>query len=114
MRPVTVTLTGNGASISNSTPIVVDYFQRPMNLGLAFKDSGNTTVFKVQYSLDDPYGVYATDYNTNGTWFDHSSLVNLTAAASGSILTPVRAVRLQASAAGTDTGTLTLVQAGQV
>ena len=112
VRPVSVSLTGNGASIQNSAPVVVDQYLTPMNLGLYFKDSGSTTVFKVQYSLDDPFGSYATDYNTNGVWFDHASLVTLTANASGSQTTPVRAVRLVASASGTDTGTLTVVQAG--
>lgn len=113
MRPVTVSITGNGAQ-QNSAPIPVDYLIDPMNLGLFFKTNGSTTVCKVQYSLDDPFAVYATDYNTNGIWFDHATMVNMTANANGTILTPVRAVRLQASSAGVDICSLTVVQSGMV
>ena len=112
MRPVSVSVTGNGASALPSAPIVVDQYLTPMNLGLLFKDSGSTTSFKVQYSLDDPFGAYATDYNTNGVWIDHATMTGMTANAVGTILTPVRAVRLLAGATGSDTGTLVLVQSG--
>jgi len=112
VRPVTVSITGNWLT-QNSAPIVVDQYLTPLNLGLFFKDTGNTTNFKVQFSLDDPFGVYATDYNTNGIWFDHSTMTAMTANANGNLTTPVRAVRLQAGATGTDTGSLTVVQSGK-
>jgi hypothetical protein len=112
LRPVTTTVTGNGSSILNSPPVVIDQYLTPINIGLSFTDSGSTTVFKVQYSCDDPFAVYATDYNTNAQWFDHPSLTGLSAAAFGTITFPVRAVRLQSSAAGTDIGKLEVQQAG--
>lgn len=112
MRPVSISQTGSGAGITNSSPVVMDYRISPFTVGIAFTTTGATTVFKVQYSLDDPQATYATSYNVNGNWFDHASLVTMTAAASGSQSFPVRAIRLQASAVGTDTGTLKIVQSG--
>lgn len=116
MRPVTVSITGNGAT-QNSAPVVVDQYIAPLQLGLAFKTTGVATTFKVQYSLDDPFAVYATDYNTNGTWFDLTGMNAMTTNTSGKIddttVGPVRAVRLQGNNAGTETGTLTVVQSGR-
>lgn len=101
------------AATANSEPCPMDYHPAPVNIALFFTTNGNTTAFKVQYSGDDPWSYADADtYNALGTWFDHASLTAMTAKASGSILTPVRAVRLQSNQAGTDTGTLKIVEGG--
>jgi hypothetical protein len=101
------------AAFAYSEPCPVDYHPAPINIGLFFSTNGSTTAFKVQYSGDDPWDYADADtFNANGTWFDHASLTALTAKASGSIVTPVRAVRLQSNQAGTDTGTLKIVEGG--
>jgi hypothetical protein len=109
VRPVTVSITGNGLT-QNSAPVPLDYMPDPFNVGLFFVTSGSTTAFTVQYSGDDPWATYATDYNTNGIWFNHPFLAALTSNLSGNIAFAVRAVRLQANNAGVDTGTLKIVQ----
>lgn len=111
MRPVVVTVTGNGVT-RNSAPVVLDYHLDPFNVGLFFTTNGATTGFKVQFSGDDPWATYATDYNTNAVWQDHPFMTAMTANSSGNVAFAVRAVRLQANASGTDTGTLTVVQSG--
>lgn len=111
MRPTVVTLTGSGAGITNSTPIVVNWRQSPFNMGLGFDTNGATTVFTVQMTYEAPAD-YATAalYNSGAKWFDHPTMASMTADEDGQITAPVRAVRLQASAAGTNTGSLTIIQ----
>jgi hypothetical protein len=108
-----VSITGNGVT-QNSVPVPLDYLVDPFNVGLFFTTNGNTTGFTVQYSGDDPWGTYATDYNTNGIWFNHPFLAALTANLSGNIAFAVRAVRLQANSSGVDVGTLKIIQSGAV
>lgn len=107
MRPVVVTV---AAASGNSNPVVVDYFFDPMNVGIAVTATG-THSSKVQVSYDDPWAVYATDYNTNATWFDHATLTSITGNAQGAQTTPVRAFRL-VKASGTPAVTMTVIQAG--
>ncbi len=113
MRPVTLTVTGNGASTLNSTPCPVDWRQDPANISLFFTDSGSTTGFTVQYTGDAP-GDYATAalYNSTATWFSHAFMAAMTANTTGNFAFPVRAIRLQADASGTDVGTLKIIQSG--
>lgn len=107
MRPTVVTVS---ASSGVSSPVVLDYFLDPMNVGLAVTATG-THSSKVQVSYDDPFATYATDYNTDAVWFDHATLTSVTGNAQGSQTTPVRAVRLN-KASGTPAVKLTVVQAG--
>jgi hypothetical protein len=107
MRPTTVTVTGSSGI---SSPVVLDYFLDPMNIGLAVTATG-THSSKVQVSYDDPFASYATNYNTDAVWFDHATLTSVTGNAQGSQTTPVRAVRLN-KASGTPAVKLTVVQAG--
>lgn len=111
MRPVVVAVTGNGGT-RNSAPVVLDYKLTPFNVGLFFATTGATTAFKVQFSGDDPWATYATNYNTDAVWQDHPFMTAMTATSSGNVAFAVRAVRLQANASGTDTGTFTVVQSG--
>ncbi len=106
-------VTAGTTTTTNSDPCVVDYMQTPTDIGLQFTDSGSTTAFKVQYSMDNAWDYADADtYNANGAWFDHATLTNMTAKAYGSIITNVFAVRLQSNQGGTDTGTLKVMQGG--
>jgi hypothetical protein len=108
MRPVTVTLAAAGVS----APVVIDQYLAPINLGISVVVT-NTNTTKVQYSLDDPFAAYATDYNTNATWFDAAApLASITATTYGSITTPVRAVRLNCTSFTSGSAAMTVVQAG--
>lgn len=110
MRPVVVTVTGTGSTL-NSSPVVMDWRAAPTSISLALVTSGSTTGFTVQYTLDNPNSfASATTYNSGATWFNHAFMAALTANLSGNIAFPVRAIRLQANTAGTDTGTLTIIQ----
>lgn len=107
MRPTVVTVTGSSGI---SSPVVLDYFLSPFNVGLAVTATGTISA-KVQVSYDDPFAVYATDYNTDGVWFDHATLTSITGNAQGSQTAPVRAVRLN-KASGTPAVKLTVIQSG--
>lgn len=114
MRPIY--LLANGYSSTLSQPAILDQYLTPFNVTLTvelFGTSGGS--YTVKYSNDDPYGTYATDYNTNANWYSHSTLVTLSADATDVLYTPVRAVRLQTIAAGTgatQTPRLVILQAG--
>lgn len=110
MRPITISLTGNGATAQTSAPVPLDWRGFRSGVTLALDTNGSTTAFTVEYSVDDPEGDYTTDYNTDGKWFTHPDFNAVTADTIGNIAFPVRAVRLRASASGTDVGTLTIIQ----
>jgi hypothetical protein len=110
MRPVVVTVSAlNGVS----SPVVLDQYQSPFNIGLGF-DVTLTGTYKVQYSFDDPFATYATDYNTNATWFDHPTMIGMTADTAGNIAFACRAVRLANTAYTDGSGKLTVLQSGIV
>lgn len=91
MRPVTQTITATGAT----PPVVLDYIAAPFSVGLSLNfttGNGNGTV-TVQYSFDDPYASYATDYGTNANWINLASLTTKIADADGTLTSPVRATR---------------------
>jgi len=62
MRPYTTPALG---SVTISDPVKVDYAQHDFNIGLSLNVVSGTNTSSVQYSLDDPDAVYATDYNTD-------------------------------------------------
>jgi hypothetical protein len=110
MRPVVLTVTGTGSTL-NSAPVPVNWKANPFSIGLGFITGGATTGFTVQYTFDDPQSfTSATTYNSNAHWLNHPFMTTLTASIDGNIAFPVRAVRLQANTAGTDTATLTILQ----
>lgn len=116
MRPIY--LSANTNALGVSAPVVLDQYLTPFNVTLAVELFGNTgggASYTVQYSLDDPYGTYAVDYNTNATWYNHPTLVTLAADATDVFYTPVRAVRMLTTTpgtGGTQTPRLVIVQAG--
>jgi len=80
-----------------------------------FGNTGGTPSYTVQYSPDDPFATYATDYNTNANWYNHPVLVTLAADGVDSMQVPARAVRLSTGSAGTGgtaTPRLVVIQAG--
>jgi hypothetical protein len=113
MRPVTLTLVGNGVGTSVSAPCPMDYHLNPFQVGMLFEDSGTTTAFTVQHTMDDPADYAdATAYNANAHWVNHPFMAAMTAQTDGNYAFPVRAIRLSANGAGADTGTLKIMQAG--
>lgn len=107
MRPVTVTRT----SVGNSDPIVVDNYQDNFKLGLQVGlTPAATLTYSVQSTMDDPYADYATDFNTDATWFDVTGMATQTSSVQGNIFFPVRAVRLRVTAYTSGTPTLTVLQ----
>lgn len=109
MRPVVLSApSGTGTS----SPAILDIYLTPFQITLAVEFGTASATTSVQYSVDDPFAAYATSYNADAVWFDHPTLVNLTANAVDMITTPVRAVRLNNSAWSSGTVTLTVIQAG--
>lgn len=91
MRPVNINIT----SAAPTAPVVLDYIASPFSVGLALNftsGTGSGTV-TVQYSFDDPYAAYATDYGTNANWINLASMTAKAADADGNLTSPVRAVR---------------------
>lgn len=95
MRPVSINITTTGLS----SPVVLDQFLNPFDVTLALNftsGSGNGTV-TVQYSTDDPFATYATDYNTNANWINLTALTNKAADIDAALSSVVRAVRANCS-----------------
>lgn len=101
------------AAIGVSTPVVLDQYLNPQEAGLAVQfPAGAAATCKVQYSLDDPFATYATDYNTNAVWYDHATITAKTANFSANLGVIARAVRLNNTAWTSGQPTLTVVQTG--
>jgi hypothetical protein len=101
MRPMIATKTGTG----ESSPLVLDHYRAPFNVGFAVVVSGTVT-YTVQHTFDDILNSSVTP-----TWFSHEELAGQTASADGNYAFPVRAIRLS-NTAGSGTTTLTAIQAG--
>ena len=106
MRDVVVSVTGVG----NTPPVVLDKNIPPANISWAGVITGTVTSYAIEFSLDDPFASYATDYNTNATWF---AITGSPFAANGAsnLAYPARALRARI-VTGTGTLTLTVVTAG--
>ena len=116
MRPVYLTAK---ATAGASAPCVLDQYLTPIDVMLNIQLFGNTgggSSYTVQYSNDDPFASYATDYNTNATWYDHPTLAAIGSSDGVDKLdVPARAVRLYTNTAGTGgtaTPSLVVIQAG--
>ena len=94
--------------LGGSIPIPVDQYISPTNIGLGVTIVGTVDV-TVQHTFDDPFAGASTIF----TWFDHPTLVNVTADDDGNLAFPPRAVRLFTNS-GAGTAGLALVQAGAV
>ena len=108
MRPQTITHSGSGAGVTNSDPVPVNW--RKHDLSLFFTTDGSTTGFTAQYTGTSPEDyASAAAWNAAAVWTNHSTIAGETSAADGNIDFPVRGIRLQADANGTDTGTLIIL-----
>lgn len=104
MKPVVVAKTNTGAS----SVVPLDHFQNPFNVGLGCVIAGSPT-YTIQHTFDD-----VLDASVTPTWFSHPDLTGQTANADGNYAFPIRAVRINVTAVGasTDSVTLTVIQAG--
>jgi len=109
MRPVKVT---SAAATGVTAPVVIDQYLNPSTILLVIEFGSAVATCTVQYSADDPFATYATDYNTNAVWLDHPTLAAQTADSADNISVPVRAVRLNTTAWTSGQPTLTVIQAG--
>jgi hypothetical protein len=99
MRPVVVSVTGVGTS-----PVVpLDYLQLDFKVALGAVVSGTVT-YTIQHTFDN-----ILDPTVTPTWFNHDSMVDLTANEDGNYFFPVRGTRVNLTA-GTGTVTLTVLQ----
>jgi hypothetical protein len=102
MIPVVVTKTGTG-----STRIVaVDYFQQQIAIGLFVEITSGAATYTVEQTSDD-----FQDPNVTVNWVPVPGLSSLSANAEGSLLYPVRGVRLTINS-GSGTCKFTMMQAG--
>lgn len=109
MRPQAVTV----SAVGTSEPRRVNYLERNFKLGLGVAlSAGATLTYSVEHTFDDPANFTdATDYNTNGTWYETSGLNGLTQSEDGNIVVPVQAVRLNVTVHTGGSATLTILQA---
>lgn len=118
MRSASVNAPGaTGASAA----IILDQHLTPQTVGLMVSlSAGASLTTKVQWSLSDPFATYATDYKTDGIWFDDKNLTGVTANEAGipvcadGFPIPVRAVRLNNTGWVSGVATLTAVQCGGI
>lgn len=109
------------AGTGPSPAVILDQHLTSQSVGCAIElTSGASLTAKLQWSLDDPYAVYATDYNTNAVWFDDKNLTGLVANTAGTPIDaagfsiPVRAVRINNTVWVSGTSSLTVVQTGGI
>jgi len=105
MRSISVKVTSAG----NSSPIVLDQYISPFNIGFGAVVTG-TCNYTIQHSFDNPL---AAGYNAaTATWFPHPTVQNATTNQDGNYAFPVLAIRLVNNAGTTGSVTLTVIQAG--
>lgn len=102
MTPQVISLSAAGSTAW----IPVDYKQNPYNIDIAvvLSNTPNLT-YKVEYTLDDVFNTAVTP-----TAFTHSTLIALTANSTGTIKSPVRAIRLTITSWTSGTATMTALQ----
>lgn len=101
MRPISISVTGTASSAA----VPLDQYQTPFNVSLRVQIGSGAILATVQYTFDDVFDAAVTP-----SWVNHTDLTALIAAAIGSFISPVRAVRL--SNADTGTAILLIQQAG--
>lgn len=104
MRPIYLTLTAPG----ETAPIPLDLHAKPFNVSVFIIITGTANA-TLQYTGDN---VQELGYDPdNGNWFDHADLDGVTATAVGTIIAPVRAVRMSVASV-TGSVQLQVLQAG--
>ncbi len=117
MRSVTVSAPSDTGP---SNPVILDQHLTPQDVGVLIKFGTASATTKLQWSLDDPFATYATDYNTNATWVDDKNLTSLTSVTAGIPICasgfpiPVRALRINNTSWVSGVVTLTVVQVGGI
>ena len=109
MREVTqvYSFADEGAS-GVTAPIPMDQYISPFNVGFGVVPSGTAT-YTVQHTFNDPF---AADFTPAGaTWFNHPDIASESGNNDGNYAFPVRAIRLNVSAADDDV-TFYVAQAG--
>lgn len=92
-RPVTLTTTDASGGATTSSVYQPDTWLHPFAVSIAVDVTGVVN-YDIEHTLDDPT-------SASPLWFNHASLVNLTADADGNYAFPVRGIRLiQNSGAG--------------
>lgn len=123
MRPVVIpAVITNVNAYPWSQPVVLDYHLTPQQVMLNYKQNGASAQSTVQWSPDDPFAVYAVDYNTNASWYDITALTSLVSDASYTLGGtgadndfPARAVRIKTNSYVSGSApTLTVIQAGGI
>ena len=104
MTPISVSQTGTG----RSAVIAVDNFTNPFNIGLYASLTGSAT-YNVEISPDDPMD--AGYVASSATWFAAPNFSTLSAASSGQLVVPCKAVSINITA-NTGTVSLKIMQAG--
>lgn len=100
------------AATGPSNAFIVDPSENPISILLAVEFNGAVATTQVQYSADDPHASYPQSFGQNANWFTHPTLTGLTANAVDSIVTPIRAVRLNNTAWTSGHVTLQVNQSG--
>lgn len=101
MMPQVVTVT----SVAASPWIPLNYHQTPFNVGFGVVISAGTATYTVQHTFDNVF-----DPTVTPVAFDNASSTAQTANDDGNYAFPVRAVRLNVTAAAGATVTMTLLQ----
>lgn len=101
MRPITVDVVG----AANSAVIPLDLYLTPFEVSLGIEVVAGAINATVQYTLDDIWNPAIVP-----VWTNHADLAGKVAAAVGTIISPVTAVRLVNADVGT--ARLRVVQAG--
>jgi hypothetical protein len=91
-----------------TAPVPLDQYISPFNVSLAIVPT-DTATYTVQYTFDDPF---TADFDAaTATWFNHPDLTSESGNNDGNFAFPVRATRLNVSAAD-DNVTFYVTQAG--
>lgn len=108
MLPKTFTATSAGPT----TPVPLNWRGPPFNTTLAVTIPSGTLTYTVEHSFDDPRDGFTSsaDYGTNATWHDTTDLTALSASAAVSLISPVRAVRLNVTAYTSGSAEFTIIQ----
>ena len=104
---VATTLTSGNAITSVSPSFFPNNSVYPTNLGISIQLVSGTGTF----ALNQTYETFQS-YPADSVWFAHATLTALSATASGSLLFPVSALRLRASASTSAVLRCQIVQAG--
>ncbi len=108
-----------GTGTSNVIIVDKDILQTG-SIGVAVEIPSGTLTAQVEWSLDDPFAVYASSYSANATWFVDKNLIALSASkaappvCSAGFVIPVRALRLRNTAWTSGTSTIVVVQTGGI